>query len=192
MNPLVYQKFFYRSINYMLKITIDLVPQGNEPAKRQLYSVEIANTNLDMTGNFGQYLATMVGEGIAAEKPLVIEYRKFNRDQGAAKLTSRILSRLFRKYKALLSTSTPGSPAKPGEPNGLDLLVPPAHENSEDSATVPASAQSAAQPAPSAAVAVTPVDLVPAAPVQPAIPVQAQTATPHLSASPAVYTEPKS
>jgi hypothetical protein len=124
---------FYKS---MLKVTIDLVPQGNEAAKRQLYSVDISNANADMTGNFGQYLATMVGEGIADEKPLVIKYRKFNRDQGAAKLTSRILSRFFRKYKALLSTPTS------------------AHENGEDSSAVPASVQSASPPAPSPSVAV--------------------------------------
>ena len=136
----------------MLKVTIELVPQANEAAKRQLYSVEISNTNVDMTGNFGQYLATMVGEGIADEKPLVIKYRKFNRDQGAAKLTSRILSRFFRKYKTLLSTPTSGTPAKPGELNGPDLLVPPAHESGEDSAAVPASVS--AVPVPSAAVAV--------------------------------------
>jgi hypothetical protein len=138
----------------MLKVTIDLIPQGNEPAKRQLYSVEIANTNVDMTGNFGQYQATMVGEGIADEKPLVIKYRKFNRDQGAAKLTSRVLSRFFRKYKELLSTSASGKPAKPSEPIGPNLLVPPAQENREDPPVVPASVQSAAPPAPSAAVVV--------------------------------------
>jgi hypothetical protein len=137
----------------MLKITIELVPQGNEAAKRQLYSVEISNTNVDMTGNFGQYLATMVGEGIADEKPLVIKYRKFSREQDAAKLTSRILSRFFRKYKTLLSTPTSGTPAKPGEPNGPDLLEQPAHENGEDSAAVPASIQSATPLVPSAAVA---------------------------------------
>jgi hypothetical protein len=152
----------------MLKVTIELVPQGNESAKRHLYSVEISNTNVAMTGNFGQYIAT----GIAGEKPLAIKLRKFNRDQGAAKLTSRILSRFFRKYKALLSTPTSGTPAKPGEPNCPDRLVPPAHENSEDSAAVPASVQSAAQLAPSVAVAATPIALMPVAPVQLAIPVQ--------------------
>ena len=88
----------------MLKVTIELVPQGNELAKRHLYSVVISNTNVDRTGNFSQYLATMVGEGIPQDKPYAITLRKFNSDQGAAKLTSRILSRFFRKYKALLST----------------------------------------------------------------------------------------
>jgi hypothetical protein len=150
----------------MLKVTIELVPQGNEPAKRHLYSVEISNTNVDMTGNFGQYLATMVGEGIADEKPLVIKYRKFNRDQGAAKLASRILSRFFRKYKALLSTSISPTPGKLSESNDPYLLEPPAHENGKDSSALLASVQSAASgpPTPSAAVAVTPVALVPAAP----------------------------
>jgi hypothetical protein len=139
----------------MVKVTIELVPQGNEAAKRQLYSVEIRNANADMTGNFGQYLATMVGEGIPQDKPFAITLRKFNRDQGAAKLTSRILSRFFRKYKTLLSTSP--SPAKPGAPTGPVLLVSPAHENGEDSSGVLASVQIAAQPAPSAAVAVSKV-----------------------------------
>jgi hypothetical protein len=136
----------------MVKVTIELVPQGNEAGKRQPYSVEISNG--DMTGNFAQYFATMAGEKIPQDKPLAIKLGKFNRDQGAAKLTSRILSRFFRKYKTLLSTSTSGTSAKPGEPNGPDLLVAPAHENGEDSSGVLASVQTAAQPAPSAAVAV--------------------------------------
>jgi hypothetical protein len=55
----------------------------------------------------------MVGEKIPQDKPFEIKLGKFNRDQGAAKLTSRILSRFFRKYKAFLSTSTSGTPAKP-------------------------------------------------------------------------------
>jgi hypothetical protein len=96
----------------MLKVTIELVQQGNEVAKRELYSVEISNMNVDMTGNFGQFVATMVGEGIPQDKPFAITLRKFNRDQGAAKLTSRILSRFFRKYKALLSTPGSATPAQ--------------------------------------------------------------------------------
>jgi hypothetical protein len=138
----------------MIKVTIETIPHGNEAKTRQLYSVEISNANADKTGKFSPYIAKMVGLGIPEDKPFEIKLGKFNRDQGAAKLTSRILSRFFRKYKALLSTSTQGMPAKPSEPNGPDLLVPPAHENREDSAVVPASVQGAAQPAPSVAVAV--------------------------------------
>ena len=138
----------------MIKVTIETIPHGNEAKTRQLYSVEISNANADMTGNFGQYLATMVGVGIPEDKPFAIKLGKFNRDQGAAKLTSRVLSRFFKKYKALLSTTTPSTPAKPSEPNGPDLLVPSAHENGEDSAAVPARVQSVAQPAPSVAVAI--------------------------------------
>src|ERR1700722_19786716 len=122
----------------MLKVTIELVPPGNEAAKRQLYSVNISNADGDKTGEFSQYIGTMRGEGILEDKPFAIKLGKFKRHQGAAKLTSRILSRFFRKYKAFLSTSTSGTPVKPGEPNGPDLLVPPVHENSEDSAAVPA------------------------------------------------------
>jgi hypothetical protein len=142
---------FYRS---MLKVTIDLTTRGNEAAKRQLYSVDITNANGDKTGDFSEYVAKMVGIGIPEDKPFTIKLGKFNRNQGAAKLTSRILSRFYRKYKAFLSTSTQGMPIRPGEPNGPDLLVPPAHENSKNSAAVPASVQSVAQPVPSAAVAV--------------------------------------
>jgi hypothetical protein len=138
----------------MLKVTIDLITRGNEAAKRRLYSVNISNANGDKTGNFSPYVATMLGEGIPQDKPFEIKLGKFNRDQGAAKLTSRILSRFFRKYKAFLSTSTQGMPFRPGEPNGPDLLVSPVHENGEVSSAVPATVQSAAQPAPSAAVAV--------------------------------------
>jgi hypothetical protein len=138
----------------MIKVIIESVTRGNEAAKRRLYSVDITNADGDKTSNFSQYVATMVGDGIPQDKPFAVKLGKFNRDQGAAKLTSRVLSRFFRKYKALLSTSTPGSPAKPGEPKGPELLVPPARENSEDPAAVPASVQSAVPPAPSPAMAV--------------------------------------
>jgi hypothetical protein len=138
----------------MLKVTIDLITRGNEAAKRRLYSIEISNANVDMTGNFGQYVATMHGEGIPQDKPFEIKLGKFNRDQGAAKLTSRVLSRFFRKYKAFLSTSTQGTPATLGEPKGPNLLVPPAHESGEDSSAVRASVQSVIPAVPSAAVAV--------------------------------------
>jgi hypothetical protein len=138
----------------MLKINIYSTTRGNEASKRLLYSVDITNADGDKTGEFSQYIATMRGEGIPEAKPFAIKLGKFKRHQGAAKLTSRVLSRFFRKYKELLSTSASGKPAKPGEPNGPDLLVPPAHGNNEDSAAVPSSVQSAAQPAPSAAMAV--------------------------------------
>jgi hypothetical protein len=74
--------------------------------KGPLYTLEIKNTQVDDTKNFGSYAATLSGVGL--EPPLTVKLRKFNRSLGAVKLTSRVLGRLFRKHMdKLVTTPTP-------------------------------------------------------------------------------------
>jgi hypothetical protein len=74
--------------------------------KGALYTLEIKNTQVDETKNFGSYAATLSGVGL--EPPLTVKLRKFNRSLGAVKLTSRVLGRLFRKHMdKLVTTSAP-------------------------------------------------------------------------------------
>jgi hypothetical protein len=76
--------------------------------KGALYTLEIKNTQVDETKNFGSYAATLSGVGL--EPPLTVKLRKFNRSLGAVKLTSRVLGRIFRKHMDKLVTTPAPAP----------------------------------------------------------------------------------
>lgn len=75
----------------MLRVTIDLVPQGDEGRTRTLRTIEIVNTGVVMTGS--EYLATMTAHDDATSYHVSFVHR---RSDGVEACVRRALEALER------------------------------------------------------------------------------------------------
>jgi hypothetical protein len=75
----------------MFRITVEIVPFGDETRKRTLYEIE--GVNVDTVFNYADYEITSVSE----KGTIKLEIENFNRKEGILKLTKKIVKMLIKK-----------------------------------------------------------------------------------------------
>lgn len=78
----------------MFRITIEIVPFGNEAWKRTLYKIDGANVDTDMFDNANYKVASVSGKGTE-----YLNIEAFNRKEGILKLTEKIIKKLIKTEK---------------------------------------------------------------------------------------------